>query len=447
MPSSRTAKLDLPFILPAQAQKHIPHNEALQTLDALYGLSVVTDVLGEPPIGVAEGTRYLISTLAVGVWAGKENQIAIWRDGLWHFYAPHSGWVCFVQDIERVKIWSGGSWQLQQDLELNQGLTTSLLGVNATADETNRLVLSSSNALFNHEGAGHRLSINKQSATDTAALTLQTNFSTRTEIGISGDDIFRIKVSADGNTFQSALTIKPETGEASFPKGFVHAETQKPINSFVPSHIKTIWGFEADRAALPRLYMIDSLSGGTINLTTPQANTIFSDGMRNVAMVRLWNVSKSPPEACWVNYNNSDVQINVANPDDIIGWGGGETLQLGDPEGEVTSGLNNSEMVAVDISNHLFNAYGAVFKQRAVSLFLEASAGGGAGRLGASENGVEHFNVTSHPDGTENTVSFTLPCSVASPISNSHLLYFDEKLLAGALELSKMQARILGVWV
>lgn len=37
----KTPNLALPFILPAQAQKHVTHNEALQRLDALVQLVVV----------------------------------------------------------------------------------------------------------------------------------------------------------------------------------------------------------------------------------------------------------------------------------------------------------------------------------------------------------------------------------------------------------------------
>ena len=38
--SDNSPRLDLPFILPSQAQKHVTHNEALRLLDALVQLAV-----------------------------------------------------------------------------------------------------------------------------------------------------------------------------------------------------------------------------------------------------------------------------------------------------------------------------------------------------------------------------------------------------------------------
>lgn len=38
--SETPANLDLPYILPSQAQKHVTHNEALQRLDAVTQLTV-----------------------------------------------------------------------------------------------------------------------------------------------------------------------------------------------------------------------------------------------------------------------------------------------------------------------------------------------------------------------------------------------------------------------
>ena len=47
----QTPNLELPFIMAAQAQKHITHNEALRILDALVQLSVVARDLATPPGG------------------------------------------------------------------------------------------------------------------------------------------------------------------------------------------------------------------------------------------------------------------------------------------------------------------------------------------------------------------------------------------------------------
>lgn len=64
------------------------------------------------------------------------------------------------------------------------------VGINASADSTNRLALSSAAALFHHDGDDHRLKINKASAGDTASIIFQSDFSGCTEFGLSGGDDF-----------------------------------------------------------------------------------------------------------------------------------------------------------------------------------------------------------------------------------------------------------------
>lgn len=52
-----TANLALPYLLAAQAQKHVTHNEALQRLDALVQL-VIAGTPSSPPADAAEGECY-----------------------------------------------------------------------------------------------------------------------------------------------------------------------------------------------------------------------------------------------------------------------------------------------------------------------------------------------------------------------------------------------------
>ena len=93
----------------------------------------------------------------------------------------------------------------------------STLGINATADTTNRLTLAADATLLNHDGDGHQLKINKASAADTASLLYQDAFSGRAELGLAGDDDFHFKVSADGTTWKEAILIDRSTGSVSFP--------------------------------------------------------------------------------------------------------------------------------------------------------------------------------------------------------------------------------------
>ncbi len=52
--------LELPFILPEQAQKHVTHNEAIAALDTLTQLAVLDRDLGTPPADPAVGDRYIV---------------------------------------------------------------------------------------------------------------------------------------------------------------------------------------------------------------------------------------------------------------------------------------------------------------------------------------------------------------------------------------------------
>ena len=82
--SLRTPKLDLPYIAPSQAQKHITHNEAIRALDALVQLSVsaVSDSPTETP---ADGQRYIVSDNPMGVFEGHAQKVASFQDGAWRF--------------------------------------------------------------------------------------------------------------------------------------------------------------------------------------------------------------------------------------------------------------------------------------------------------------------------------------------------------------------------
>jgi hypothetical protein len=202
-----TPNLNLPYIMAAQAQKHVTHNEAIRRLDAIVQTSVVDRDLGAPPGSPVEGACYIVAAGATGAWTGREGEIAAYQDGAWAFYPPREGWIVWVCDEDLLCAWDGADWVLAYDLN-----PTPLVGVNATADATNRLSVSAPATLLSHAGAGHQLKLNKNAAADTASLLYQTGFSGRAEMGLSGDDDFHVKVSADGAAWTEALVIDKDTG-------------------------------------------------------------------------------------------------------------------------------------------------------------------------------------------------------------------------------------------
>ena len=65
MPDTSTHLL-LPYLLAAQAQKHVTVNEALRLLDGLVQLAVLDRHLTAPPASPADGARYIVASGATG---------------------------------------------------------------------------------------------------------------------------------------------------------------------------------------------------------------------------------------------------------------------------------------------------------------------------------------------------------------------------------------------
>ncbi|MFB2532934.1 DUF2793 domain-containing protein [Paracoccus sp. p4-l81] len=109
---SETSRLNLPLLMPAQAQKHVTVNEALSRLDAAVNLVLVTLDLTTPPEAVAEGLAYGVPSGAVNDWAGHEGQIAVGQNGGWIFLTPRAGWRAQIADRGVGAIHDGLGWQV-----------------------------------------------------------------------------------------------------------------------------------------------------------------------------------------------------------------------------------------------------------------------------------------------------------------------------------------------
>lgn len=205
--------LSLPLILPAQAQKHVTHNEALRLLDVMVQLAVLNRNLSAAPALPAVGDRHIVASGAVGDWAGQVGKIALYTATGWQFFAPLPGWRAHVLAEGVTVVYAGLVWAAPPAQS-----TAPFFGVNATADTTNRLTVQSAATLLSHNGAGHQVKVNKASVGATASLLFQTGFSGRAEMGLAGNDAFSIKVSADGTVFIDALSADPATGTVSLAK-------------------------------------------------------------------------------------------------------------------------------------------------------------------------------------------------------------------------------------
>jgi hypothetical protein len=215
--SDTTTYLLLPFILAAQAQKHVTHNEALRLLDGLVQLAVLDRDLTTPPGSPADGDRYIVASGATGDWAGWDLNVALWTDGAWLRLPPRAGWRAWVEDEAVLLAWDGAAWIAAGGITATAAGDGSLkmLGVNTGADATNRLAVKSDAALISHDdvtpGSGDaRVAVNRAASGRVAAVQFQTGFGTNIEFGLVGDDAFRIRHSSDGGaSFVDVLYMNP----------------------------------------------------------------------------------------------------------------------------------------------------------------------------------------------------------------------------------------------
>ena len=223
-----TPFLGLPLIEAAQAQKHVTHNEALTRLDMIVQLAVESRELTAPPSTPAEGDRYIVKATGTGAFAGKDNQIAKYSGASWLFFPPRTGWLAFVADEGALLAWDGSAWvsAVSSSGDITSLQNLSLFGVGATADSTNPFSAKLNNALWTSKTVGEggdgtlRYKLSKESAAKTLSFLFQDNFSGRAEIGLTGDDDFHFKVSADGSAWIDAIIIDKTSGSTKLNTGF-----------------------------------------------------------------------------------------------------------------------------------------------------------------------------------------------------------------------------------
>ena len=210
--------LSLPYVMPAQAQKHVTHNETIDILDVALQLMVESASVQEPPVAPADGTRFVVPPAAAGVWTGKSGNIAVYSTGGWRFFPPAIGMRAWVRDSAQLYVYDQTGWAPLGALATGD-LSPDTVGIATSADATNRLAVASPGSLFTHDGGDHRMVLNKAAMADTASLIFQTGFSGRAEFGLASGDDFSVKVSPDGAIWREAMTLDRTTGRAAFPQG------------------------------------------------------------------------------------------------------------------------------------------------------------------------------------------------------------------------------------
>lgn len=212
-----TPNLALPLVAAAQAQKHVTVNEAFRRLDAMVQLTVLDRDLAAPPSSPTEGDRYIVAGSPTGAWTGHSGDVAAYLDGDWLFFTAREGWAAWIADESVLAIYDGSAWVsltaaagIVGVADLATGAIV-LLGVNTSADATNRLAVKSDAVLLSHDdvtpGTGDmRVTLNKSATAKDAGFVFQTGYSSRALFGLLGDDAFTLKTSPDGSTFRTVLT-------------------------------------------------------------------------------------------------------------------------------------------------------------------------------------------------------------------------------------------------
>ncbi|MBC7284208.1 DUF2793 domain-containing protein [Hoeflea sp.] len=137
--SDTSTHLGLPYLLAAQAQKHVTHNEALRLLDAMVQLSVLDRTRTTPPASPADGDRHLVASGATGLWAGWDLNVAFWVDGSWLRLVPRPGWLVWIAAEQAFVVWNGSAWD---PVGVPQDVSDAIFSLVNDADPTKKALFS-----------------------------------------------------------------------------------------------------------------------------------------------------------------------------------------------------------------------------------------------------------------------------------------------------------------
>lgn len=84
----------------------------LATLDAMIFLTVISATQTAPNASPVAGDRYIVPVGGTGSFLGADNEVAVYDDGGWLFYAPQIGWEARVLDAEYSRVcFLAGAWK------------------------------------------------------------------------------------------------------------------------------------------------------------------------------------------------------------------------------------------------------------------------------------------------------------------------------------------------
>jgi Protein of unknown function (DUF2793) len=193
-----TPNLALPYLAAAQAQKHVTVNEALDALDGLVQLSVISAGLTAPPGSPAEGDRYIIASGATGAWVGWDASVAQFSGGAWRRLIPQTGWLAWDSGLGQLLVWTGSAWT---GLDVAMGILTRAASV--------RVAQASAGSATDMAVAEELLSgLSGASVTSTIAIpnrAIALGVSTRTATAITGATSYDCGIAGELSKFGGSL--------------------------------------------------------------------------------------------------------------------------------------------------------------------------------------------------------------------------------------------------
>ena len=227
-----SARLGLPYLAPAQLQKHVTLNEALTRLDVLVQCTAVSRTVTAQPPDPADGDLFILPDSAAGSrWSGyPPGALVRFEAGGWAVQPVAEGVLVWIVDEATAVVRHDGGW-LAWGETLGAVQNLDRLGLNTTADAANPFAARLNTALWTARNVADggdgdlRMTFNKEAASDVGSLLFQSGYSGRAELGLVGDDDLTLKVSADGAAWRAAMVVDRTTGAVAFPAGGGRAET------------------------------------------------------------------------------------------------------------------------------------------------------------------------------------------------------------------------------
>lgn len=297
-----TNHLGLTLVEQSQAQKEVTVNQALTRIDALLNTGAKSRTTNTPPGSPASGDLYIVGSSPTGDWMGQAGKLGYY-DQIWRFITPREGISLWVNDEDLTYTYNGSTWATTAEFE-----NLSKLGINATADATNKLSVASDAVLFSHNGTGIQAKLNKNASGNTASYLFQTGFSGRAEFGTIGDDNFTLKVSPDGSIWSDVLKMIASTGRMalkSIATGITAAgSTQAGATGLTKSlnEVTTVGSGQGVRLSSPEageLLLVANQGANALSLYPNTGHAINALGTNNALSIAtdtrklLWAVSST----------------------------------------------------------------------------------------------------------------------------------------------------------